>query len=59
MPKTLSEIAEIAESEGLEYSIMEGYIKEDDFEDPSLHRAVLEVKTNLRMIESALESVMP
>jgi hypothetical protein len=55
MPKTLEEIAQIAETQGLAYALTDGgYIKPEDFEDPKLREAAEQAREGLRKIDNAL-----
>jgi hypothetical protein len=52
--KSLQEIAEIVETEGLETAVLEEYIKPEDFEDRELSLAVENARNALLKIDNAL-----
>jgi len=55
----LYEIADVVETEGLEYALLEGYVKPDDFEDDRLVKAAWQALTGLEIITMALEEYLP
>lgn len=54
MTKTLEEIAAIADSEGLDYAISQGYIKPEDFEDEKLAEACKQAKSGLDALDAVI-----
>jgi hypothetical protein len=60
MPKkTIQEVAEITDLEGLDYSILHLAIPAEEIEDPALAAAWADAKLALEKIEAILEPFMP